>query len=103
MTKSNPLHQVECLTLSNLMPSEQDKLALQAHSKAQRLAHFNLCTILLLTSEDPADRKAALKLRELFRKNTLDPKHNKCDFDKTTKEKALEAAPIRPSHDSKNS
>lgn len=69
---------------------------LKSHSKAHRLAHYNLCTILFLVSVDPADRAAALKLRELFRKNTL-AANNQCDFDKTEKEKKLDSSPIRSS------
>jgi hypothetical protein len=50
-------------------------------SKAQRVAFYNLCTILNLTTHDPALRATTLDLRELIRKNTLDMKHNACSFD----------------------
>ena len=41
-----------------------------------------------------------MELRELIRKNTLDEKYNKCEFDKTPREKKLAATPIRsPKHE----
>lgn len=64
-------------------------------SKHQRLALYNLCTILQLTLYDPAMRAAAQELRELIRKNTLKESYNKCDFDLTKKEKQLSQSPIR--------
>lgn len=98
---ANPLWEVSKLTLSNLQPSDKDKLAFLSLSKEQRLALYNLCTILFLTSEKSEDRESAKKLRELIRLNTLDPKHNACEFDKTAKEKKLDANPLRSTkHDS---
>ncbi len=38
---------------------------------------------------DPAMRSACEELRDLIRKNTLDEKHNKCDFDLTEAERKL--------------
>ena len=79
------------LTLSNLIPSQKDRAVLRLFSKQQRLALYNLCEIVRLTSYDKADRAAAEKFRELMRLNTLDPKLNKCEFDKTDKERKLES------------
>src|SRR5689334_1376390 len=93
------LHSVQCLTLSNLRPSDQDKAALLAHSKAQRLAHYNLFTILALTAESPEERQFFWKARDTFRLNTLDPKTNKCEFDLTDDEKKLASRP--KTHDPK--
>ena len=90
------------LTLKNLMPSETDKAALRLFSKQQRLALYNLCEIVRLTSYDKADRAAAEKFRELMRLNTLDPKVNKCEFDKTDKEKKLESLTPKKNADKKN-
>lgn len=67
---------------------------LQSLSAKQRLALYNLCTILQLTSYDPHLRAAAETLRDMIRKNTLDMKNNRCEFDKTIEEKKLEASPI---------
>lgn len=65
-------------------------------SKAQRVALYNLCTILNLTSYDPAMRTMALELRDVIRKNTLNPKHNACSFDLTEKQKKiLDTPPVR--------
>ena len=94
MPKSSLSNPPERLTLSNLQLSPEDQAALLLLSKAQRKALFNLCTIFHLTFYEEGMRKAAHGLRDLIRKNTLDPQHNKCDFDKTDKEKILEA-PLR--------
>ncbi len=40
-------------------------------------------------------RAAAQELRELLRKNTLDEKRNKCDFDMTKEEKIRAQNPIK--------
>lgn len=65
-------------------------------SKAQRVALFNLCTILNLTTYDPALRVTTLQLRDLICKNTLNPKHNACSFDLTEKQrKILDTPAIR--------
>lgn len=74
-------------------------MAFQLCPRNLRVAHYNLCTILMLTSEKAEDRLSALKLRDLFRKMTLDMKTNACEFDKTTREKKLEANPLRKNAD----
>jgi hypothetical protein len=61
-------------------------------SKQQRKALFDLCTIFHLTFYEEPMRAAAQNLRELLRKNTLDPKHNKCDFDMTPTDRVREQA-----------
>jgi len=63
-------------------------------SKEQRKALFDLCTIFILTWYDKDMRAAAQALRDLIRLNTLDPKINKCEFDKTQREKKLEVNPL---------
>lgn len=73
-------------------------------SKRQRLALYNLCTILQLTSYKKEMREAAEELRELLRKNTLDGDRNKCHFDLTESEKKIRAINLKvppPSNDSK--
>ena len=75
------------LTLSNLHPSEEDKLLLRLFSSKQRLALYNLCEIFRLTFYDKEMRQAAKSLRELIRKNTFDGDRNKCEFDMTVADK----------------
>jgi hypothetical protein len=82
------------LTLENLVPSVTDTTSLQTLSKPQRLALYNLCTIMMLTFYDKDMRESAEKLRDLIRKNTLDVKHNKCVFDDTERDRRLEQNPI---------
>lgn len=96
---SNPLWQVKCLTLSNLNLSETDKLCLKALSKEQRKALYNLGTIHTLVARESVDRQAAEGWREIVREVTLDVKYNKCEFDKTSKDKKLEKNPIRTASD----
>lgn len=62
---------------------------MRALSKVERRALLNLLTIFHLTFYDKTMRELIEELRELIRKNTLDPKHNKCDFDLTPQEKIL--------------
>lgn len=82
------------LTLKNLVPSESDKVSLQSFTKNQRLALYNLTSILCLTMYDKDMRAASEALREIVRQNTFNPQLNKCDFDMTDAEKKLEQNPI---------
>lgn len=82
------------LTLENLVPSVNDTISLKSIGKTQRLALYNLCTILLLTFYDKDMRAAAETLREMIRQNTLDEKVNKCEFDMTEAEKKRIQSPI---------
>ena len=84
----------DTLTLENLVPSDNDTISMKTMSKSQRLALYNLCTILVLTFYDKDKRAAAEVLRELIRQNTLDEKSNKCEFDMTEAEKKRIQNPI---------
>lgn len=91
----------ERLTLDNLKLSPRGELVIKTLSGPQRKSLFDLCSIFHLTFYEEGMRAAAQQLRELIRKNTLDPTHNKCDFDMTDDEKKLAASPLRSRHDPK--